>query len=420
MRARRRSTGSDLPHAPLLMLHPLAVPGAQVPGREIVREIRTPVGALLYALHWAALSWSYSGTPAPQLAEVERDALARMGEGECWAAIAVLAGQLAGSEPAEPGEMAHACHCIADWALAREARDTAIAFMILAALVFPRHPRYAWAAGRMLRTHGRMREAEAWLHRAERVAVWNRDAQTRALALNSLGVLAHVTGNNAKAVRRLCKALELATTHDLDVIEGEVLHDLVVVETDRKQFAIAEEYAARALAKYLPSHPRIPALAHDTAYLWMEQGFFERALPVLKAVVPSLEAAREQFQTCAAMARAAGGAKDEVTFRWAWRAAFEHAGQVPDGQLRAGAFLDLGRGASSLGQWADSVTAFQRAAEIARIRGENDVVFKAEAALKVVYREQKADVRGQSGPVVRSADAFARQMLCVLQPALCA
>ena len=32
------------------MLHPLAVPGAEVPGREIVREIRTREGAFLYSL----------------------------------------------------------------------------------------------------------------------------------------------------------------------------------------------------------------------------------------------------------------------------------------------------------------------------------------------------------------------------------
>ncbi|HEX8904899.1 MAG TPA: hypothetical protein VF771_08680 [Longimicrobiaceae bacterium] len=126
------------------MVHPAAIPGAAIPGIEMIGELPAGLGAPLYSLYSAALAWSAEPDAAlPELAPVERDALGRMGEGGCWAAVAVIAGQLAGGERADRGRLAQACFCIADWAISQDARGTALAFTLLAALMVPQNPRYA-------------------------------------------------------------------------------------------------------------------------------------------------------------------------------------------------------------------------------------------------------------------------------------
>src|SRR4051812_48700839 len=105
MGARHRST-ADLPHAPLQMVHPVAIPGASVTGAEMVHELPSGEGAVLYSLFWAALTWSHApDAGVPDLASAEAQALARLGQEGCWAAVAVITGQLAGEQSADRAEM---------------------------------------------------------------------------------------------------------------------------------------------------------------------------------------------------------------------------------------------------------------------------------------------------------------------------
>ncbi|HEX6747009.1 MAG TPA: hypothetical protein VF092_06895 [Longimicrobium sp.] len=406
------------------MVHPAAIPGASVSGSEILRELPSAEGVVLFSLFTTALFWSCGAeNRVPELAAVERQALAQLNECACWAGIAVIARHLASTTPADRDELAQACFCVADWASGHNARETALAFTLLAALIVPRHPRYAWAAGRMLRSHGRMREAEFWYRRSHRVAVWMRDAYGQSISLSSLGVLAYIAGSQSKAERRLEKALLVASRHGLRILEGEILHNLMLLEMERHEFARAEEYAARVVERYLPDHERLPALAHDIACLWMEQGHFARALPVLCSLVPRFTDPVEKFQVFAALVRAAGGAGDKAAFASAWVGADACLPLVQEESLHAGAFLDLGRGAASLASWDQAVSAFQRAELIARSRGEADVLFKVESALDAVRRREGADHSARTVPQrygTAAADSIARNVIQALQPALTA
>lgn len=414
----RRGSGSDLPRAPLQMVHPAAIPGAAVPGAEIVAELESGEGVVLCSLFRAALAWSNDPAGSiSELAAVEEHALARLDDADCWPAAALIAAQLAGTR-VDRARVAHACVCVSEWALERNAGATALAFTLLAALVCPRHPRYAWTAGRMLRGHGRTREAEFWLERSQRVAVWMGDATAHSKALESLGVLAYVVGNNTKAERRLLEALSVASRHGLRKAEGEVLHSLMAIEMERQDFGRAEEYAVRALERYLPDHDRLPALAHDTACLWMDQGYFARALPVLLSVATRLSDPAERFQTHAAAVRAAGGAGDESEFTAAWAGASECKAACDLERLRAAAFLDLGRGALSLCRWDVAIETLETAVSLAQRRGETDVRFKAEAALDSARRREGAMERVRV-PSLRSApaDSIACEVAEALAPA---
>jgi tetratricopeptide (TPR) repeat protein len=400
------------------MVHPAAIPAAAVPGAEIVAELESGEGVVLCSLFRAALAWSNDPAgPVAELAEVEEHALARLDDGDCWPAAALIAAQLAG-ERVDRAKVAQACFCVADWALERNAGATALAFTLLAALVCPRHPRYAWAAGRMLRGHGRTREAEFWLERSQRVAVWMGDAYAQSISLSSLGMLAYTSGSLGRAERRLEEALLVATRHGMRVLEGEIFHNMMLLAQERHQFARAEEYATAVVERYLPSHERLVPLVHDIACLWMDQGYFARALPVLRSVLSRLDAPSDRFQAYAAAARASGGAGDHSQFIEAWKGAWECEVIVGSDHLKPAAFFDLGRGASSLHRWDEALRAFETALLVARTRNEADVQFKAEAAMEATKSERRVDERARTAPRHgAAADRIAREMIEALVPA---
>jgi tetratricopeptide (TPR) repeat protein len=415
---RTRRSRADLPRAPLELLHPLALPSAGVTGVEILSELPRAQALPLFSLYRAALSWSAGASSGEDVGGVERHALARLGEGGCWPAAAVIALFVSGPPGDDRDEIARACLALADWALSQQAQETALAFAGLAALVWPGHPRYAWTYGRLLRGRGRMREAEHWFRRSHRIAVWLGDWEAQVKCLDSLGILFYLTGNYRRAEVRLARALALATKHGLHRLRGEVLHDLFALELERQDFGRAEEYAACALRHYLPGHDRLPALAHDLACLWMNQGHFLRALPLLRAVVRHLDEPSERFQTYAAAARAAGGAGDRDAFDWAWSEAHETAARFDESRIRGAALVDLGRGASSLGRWTEAVQAFERARFVAAQHGETAVLVTAEAGLTAAFAERGVDIpaRPQQRRGIASADRVAREMIDALQP----
>ena len=408
----------DLPRAPLELLHPLALPGAEAAGAEILAELPRAQAVPLFSLFRATLAWSSGASAGEDAGRLEHHALARLGEGGCWPGAAVIALNISAPPGDDRDEIARACLCVADWALSQRAPNTALAYAGLAAFVWPRHPRYAWTYGRLLRGSGRMREAEQWFRRSHRIAVWLGDFEAQAKCLDSLGVLSYLTGSYRRAENRLARGLALAAKHGLHRVRGEILHDLFVLELNRQEFARAEEYATSALRQYLPRHDRLPALAHDLACLWMDQGHFARALPLLRAVVPHHEDPAEQFQSYAAAARAAGGAGDPLAFEWAWSRARDVIARLDERRVRPAALVDLGRGASSLGRWAEAIQAFEEARVVARTRGETGVVATAEAGLAAVGAERGADTpaRPHRQDRVARADVVAREVLEALQP----
>ena len=85
---------------------------------------------------------------------------------------------------ADRERVAWACLCVTEWALESGAVGAGLAFAEAAARAWPDQGRYAWAAGRLLRAHGREAAAETWLRRAaelaQRAGDW--EGQARSLA----------------------------------------------------------------------------------------------------------------------------------------------------------------------------------------------------------------------------------------------
>lgn len=121
----------------------------------------------------AVLRWvdeGAAGVDPGAMAEWERELLLGSWDPGARLPLAVLARELAEADGPEPERVAWACLCVTEWALESGAVAAGLAFAEAAARAWPDQGRYAWAAGRLLRAHGREEEAETWLRRAAQLA----------------------------------------------------------------------------------------------------------------------------------------------------------------------------------------------------------------------------------------------------------
>ncbi|HEX6372804.1 MAG TPA: hypothetical protein VF006_28035 [Longimicrobium sp.] len=377
---------------------PLTVPGGEVAGTEIVRELPPELALTVWQVLRSVLLWA-AEIPAQRgdlfepraMEQWERELLEGTFDTELRYPLAVIVGELADPEAASGEQLAHACLCVTEWGLAHNGTRTALAFAEAAALCRPDHPRYAWMAGRMLRTHGYLREAEQWIKRSVRVAASKGDWEAQTLGLNSLGNVFYDIGRYREAQQSQMQALRTVRKHGLRDREGEVLHDLFVATAHVGELEQAEEYARAALDEYLPRHDRLPALAYDVAFLWMKRGEFSRALPVLVELSEHFHEPHERVVVLASTARAAAACGDEDVYRRFSAEAAQLAAESKTGRGVPFALYELGLGASSVGRWQSAEQFLVRAESAARLRGEADVIVNAERALSAVRAESSAE-----------------------------
>lgn len=349
----------------------------------------------------------------------ERELLQETWEPDVRAPLAVLVGELAKLAEASAETIAHACLCVTDWALERGHVATALAFAEAAALSWPQHPRYSWTVGRLLRAHGRPREAEQWFKRADRAATTAGDWEARTLALNSLGNTYTEAGNYKQAIQAHNHALRVARKRGLREREGEVLHDLFVATSYSGDVEAAEEHARAALEIYRSGHhPRLLSLAHDTAVLWMERGQFGRALPVFVEISQHFTQPNERMLVLSSAARAAGACGDETLYDSLSEEALALEEQLQTRRMVPRALYLLGMGAWSLNRWTAADQLLTRAESAGREREEADVVTEADTALTGVRQRQAGEQRDLLPERVKaSREALAGHFVATLKSA---
>jgi tetratricopeptide (TPR) repeat protein len=366
------------------------------------------------------LAWSGDAdTHAPLLrrAEMERweaAVLALPQHEGFWEPLVVLAGQLKRPARAQASVIGKSCLALTDWATGVGAIETALLFVEAAALAWPENARLAWVAGRLFRAHGRHRLSEYWLRRAARVAVWSDDFETQDLALNSLGNLLSQQGSFVDALTYLTRALAVARKHRIKGRQGAVTHDLFAVAVLTGDDSRAERLAVGAFQLYGSSHPNLPKLAHDVVQLWLRQGRFPLALPVLRALLPFFDLPHDRLRVLASTARAAGSCGERQVYERAWIDAWAILRQ-PTREIEAvmpAVLVDLGLGAASLGDWSHATEAFSLALEAAEARGAHEEAANAEMGLEMVGRYERVEIsrRVPSGPAVQLAEAFVHSL----------
>jgi tetratricopeptide (TPR) repeat protein len=377
---------------------PLTIPRGAVAGADLVRELAPEVALPVWQTLRSVLLWA-GEEPAMRgdlfercaMADWERELLEDTWEPDVRCPLAVLVGELGRLAEGSPETIARACLCVTDWALEHGHVATALAFAEAAALAWPQHPRYSWMAGRLMRAHGRPREAELWLKRAERAAASLGDWEAQTLAFNSLGNVYYEMGNYPRAQRTLREALRVARRHRLRQREGEILHDLFVLSTWSGELEAAEQLARETYDIYQSGHHRLPALVHDVAVLWMMRGHFARALFVLQELPPFITAPQERARVLSMLARAAAACEQEPLFLESWSRVWEIFEDPMMRRRAAPDLIELGLGASSLGKWEMAEHALNRALDLATQTGESDVQMRAEAALEAVRARRVAE-----------------------------
>jgi tetratricopeptide (TPR) repeat protein len=331
--------------------------------------------------------------------------------------LAVIVGELARATP-DAGRLSWACVCVADWALGRGAHRAALAFAEAAARAAPDHPRYAWVAGRLMRSHGDPRAAERWLRRALRLAIAQRDWETQARTLISLGNLFIDIGKMPAARDFHARALRISRRWRLREQEGMALHDLFVIATEEGNRAEAEALARDALAAYGDADARICKLAHDVAYAWMLQGNFHRALHVFEALRPQFPWPDEQLRIVANMARAAAGIGDEARFHRMREEAEGLRPRLVSHETHASALLEIAHGAASLGDVEIALAAAHAAREVAVERREANVRVRAEALLETLAGARPTGTERMSPVAGASTERLAEELTLALTRAL--
>lgn len=296
--------------------------------------------------------------------------------------LAVIAGMLA-RPPRRVAALAQACAAAAEWALDAGARETASAFLELAALCKPNSARLALMAGRTLKNNGKLREAEYWLRRASKVAQWSRDWQTLVLSQNSLGILYWSQGAIPRAERHLFRGLRFAKKHHLKLETGIVNHEIFVVRVTSHQYEGAEAFAQAALKHYPPDDHRLPALSYDLAYYWLARGYARRAEPLLEGLLPQFPDPPHRTQVLAALARATGATGNRALFDSVWRDAQPMLKHAASANVRAAALIDLGLGARDFQLWSEAEACFSEAARTAEDLCQHDMVTRAQTLSKM-------------------------------------
>lgn len=310
----------------------------------------------------------------------------------------------------QPERIATACKAVAGWAAGRGARATALAYSQAAALTLPDDPATSYAVGIRARRAAEYGRAESWFRRAVMLARQRGDWNVYARAFVALGNLYVQRGNYPTARKLQMRARRTSRRHGLRGVEGMALHDLFIISMSSGNIAEAEEFAGGALRAYGAGHKRLPVLAHDVAYAWLEQGHFARALPVFEATLPHIQQPAERLHVVADIARAAGALQDSRRFEQAWAEGCELLALPEALEARAQALSDLAGGAASVREWDRAEDAASQALDIALSRGETKIQFAAEALLDSV-RARRAAARPIAAPLqttpAEGADALA-------------
>lgn len=396
---------------------PVLTQGPEVfEGLGVLDEVPGDAGVMLWQALRDASLWAES---APELRAglfhpraSSPDAAFSALPGELVAAVRDLYALCMDPGSHDPVRVAAACRAVAHWAEERGLLATALAFCQSSALADPMDAAAACDVARLARRRAEEARAETWYRRTVAVARQRGDWATYSRAFLGLGAL-HARRGSLSAARRFhMRALRAANRNTLRELEARALHKLFSVAVGVGNRAEAVRLAGSALAMYGAGHPRTPRLALDVARHWGDGGHFQRALPVLRALLPRLEGSPLRVAALAELARAAAGTGDADAFLDAWAQAWELAREEPGVDPPARAVLSLARAAAALGAWSKAETAARHALRIATERQESRATTVAESVLEAVAHRAVPGPppRPETPGIAAAADALAAEL----------
>jgi tetratricopeptide (TPR) repeat protein len=372
-------------------------------GLGVLDEVQGERGLVLWqslrdALLWAE-AWDDERT-ALFAADAERSRMAMILTAqpapELEEPLGVLARML--GEPTQISQemVALACRRISQWADDEGLLTTALAFAQAAATVTPGDAGTAFAVGKLARRRAEYARAETWFRRTIALARQIGDWTTYSQAFLGLGRMYLQRGNLPAARRFLIRSARAAQRNSLHSIEGMALHDMFGVAVEAGRADEARDLARAAFDAYGPQNPDLLRLGQDVAYWWITQGFFGRALPVLRSVLPHQTQPSDRLIVLGNVARAAGGMGDRETFRTAWDECYDLVRNASVDERAAQGLLDLAYGAASLSMWDKAEQAAREALDIGSRRQEAKIRLTAESLIDSVRHHRSLETRRQA------------------------
>jgi tetratricopeptide (TPR) repeat protein len=409
----RRSRPSYLAAPPLLS------ESEPFEGAALLREHPGALGAVLWKSLRDVCAWTATppderaalfppGADQARAAEVAGAAA----EPELWGPLLVIQRLVACPGDVDHPRLVHACRAIARWGERRGFTAVQLAFVQAAACLAPGHARLAYSVGRLARDRGEYARAESWLRTSIRLAR-GADWHTYALAYLSLGTLYQQLGNLPAARSVTLRGYRTTVRRRVRALRGPALHNMFVLAAEGGDYARAHHYARAALECYGEGHPRLPALAYDLGCVWFLNGNFDRALPVLEAVLPHVPDTPERALGLANTARAAAGCGDASRFDHYWPLAAAAADRYGPSATAADAWLNLARGAVSLRQRQRAEFAAGRARELAWSLRLSQVLVEVDAVLESAKAPAREAVErtAETPAALSGADELAREVV---------
>lgn len=296
------------------------------------------------------------------------------------------------SEVPEVSRMELGCVFVSDWAIGNQALRSALTFAEAAAGL-AMSPRLVLVAGKMHRSLGSRRDAEAWLRVASALATRAKDWETKVRSLGALGVSQLTAGSYARAEQTLHLALRCAQRRNVRELVGEIWHHLFIVRAVAERFADADSAAKEAVLAYARDDERLPYFAHDLAVYAMDRGDHRSAVAILSALLENRHWADEPANLLLAhanMLRASGACARIAEYEASATVFDSYRERLPGAPTLAKALVSAGRGAISLDRLAEAEARLREAVLIASRRGEGHVLAQAEELLAAVHSSRTA------------------------------
>ena len=397
------------PRPSYLAAPPLLTEHEPFEGAALIRELPGALGLVLWKTLRDVSAWTDAMEPdrcglfPPGAAEAREEEIAAAGaEGELWAPLLVVARLVGSPTRVDHPRLVHACRAVARWGERRGRTAVQLAFTQAAARLAPEHPRLAYAVGRLARDRGELARAESWLRASIRLAR-QRDWHTYAMAYLSLGTLYQQLGNLPAARSLTLRGYRTAHRRRVGRLRGMALHNLFTIAAEMLDFDRAHRYALAAATAYGPGHELLPALAHDLGCFWLLHGCFARAAETFEQVLPRISHPDERLLALGNLARASAAAGRLDAYRRGRSEAIPLLGAAEVTPARAAqVWLDLARGAATVGDHTAADEAAERSLEIGRPLRLGQLRLEAEA-----LRESIAAARAAGRPVPHPGPAEA-------------
>jgi len=203
-------------------------------------------------------------------------------------------------------ELADACTAVWEWAEVSGFAEVALQFAEAAARLESNSSGRASTCGRHCRRKSERVRGTMWFWLGVRLA---RVSQLKgaeidfAIAHLGWGNLESDMGNFSAANEHAKKALKAALRAGRRSLAASAYHDMMTIRIHTERFDEGLAYAAKAVSTYKSDHPRLPALAHDVAFMWGKLGYYSSAAPLYEAVLPFIALDGERVVVLANLAR---------------------------------------------------------------------------------------------------------------------